>query len=124
VTPKSAPTAVIKLNPIKANGTPKPAYSVEAGEFLLDCAPYTYPSLSAISNNIYACGGTATNADVCWIEPDADHAFCDIAPWDNKLKRFNLSRSPVAAVKPIRDPQAWGLVLADGTQCLRRIGGA
>ncbi|TCO33089.1 hypothetical protein EV652_10388 [Kribbella steppae] len=123
-TPRSTPTIVVKIDPLNDAGAAKPEYAVEAVDSLLECSPYVYPSPSAVSGNIYACGSTASNTDVCWIEPGADHAFCDVAPWDKTLRRFTLNEWPVAQVKPLRDPRPWGLVLADGTRCLRRIGGS
>jgi hypothetical protein len=124
LTPRVTPTAVVKIDPVRADGSPKPGYAVQSEDFTLDCTPYVYPSPSAVSDNIYACGSVATNADVCWIQPGADHAYCAVSPWDKELRRFDLTQSPVPAVKPTRDPRPWGLVLANGTQCLRRIGGS
>ncbi|WP_432889938.1 hypothetical protein ACQPYH_11620 [Kribbella sp. CA-245084] len=124
MTPRSQPTEIVNINPFTATGAVKAGYAVETADGLLDCTPYVEASPSAVRSNIYACGTTAANADVCWIERGAADAICGVDPWDHKLRKWSLAGWPVPDVNPPPDPLPWGLVLADGTKCRRRIGGS
>lgn len=79
-------------------------------------------SPAADGPNIVRCGSTADGADVCWIGTDERILYCGTTPWEKKLRKYYRAQpgDPVAA----RGGDPWGLVLADGTRCQIRNGGA
>jgi hypothetical protein len=118
------PTQIVRINPLTAAGQVKSGYTVRQAGDGLDCLPYVSASPSALTGGIYSCGSTASNADVCWVPRNSSEALCGDDPWDQTLARWSLSVWPLPAVTPDRDPAPWGLVLADGTRCRRRVGGS
>ncbi|WP_143465525.1 hypothetical protein [Kribbella sp. ALI-6-A] len=125
LTPTSVPTQIVKINPLSATGKVKSGYQVQpVTDGALDCSFGPSASPSAVSGGIYECGGTASYADVCWVPQGSPDAYCGGEPWNRTLRQWPLSEWPLPAVEPRTDPRPWGVVLADGTKCRRRIGGA
>lgn len=126
--PRMQPTTIVRIAPFTASGALRSSYDLESFAAPLSCMPFGPTSVltspSAVSDNIYFCGSTADNADVCWIDPDSRFATCGDEPWDHRLSRRPLAEFPIPSVQPPRKPDPWGLVLADGTRCRRRIGGS
>lgn len=119
-------TEVIDLIAVGKNGQPRAGWTVDESraDDVVMCGDDWMASRSAVSPDIYECSPSAAGAHTCW--PSADKPsglLCGIDPWEQTLVRYtsNMPLQPVAAPK---DPQPWGLELADGTKCTLRHGGA
>ena len=86
----------------------------------VDC---TESSPAAVSNNIYSCGPTAANADVCWPVAQGNDLLCMDDPWAKNLHRVH-NQGPLSAVSPPQHPEPVALLLEDGNRCRLRNGGS
>lgn len=119
--PSSSVTSLVHASPVDAAGKARPGYSITrvTGK-TVDCLT---PSPSAVRVDVVACGSTADDADVCWVEPDRAKVLCEISPWDKELREFTSSGMIHKMTVPAQ-PLAWAVVLQGGDKCVRRIGGA
>jgi hypothetical protein len=120
--PVVAGTRQVTLRPVTAAGQPVPGYRVTTetwSPFL--CTDGASPS--AVSPDIRFCGSSASNTVACWKSAVPSTVLCLRDPFGHALVRITYSGTfaPVAAPAQAA-PQ--GLVLADGTQCQIRSGGA
>jgi hypothetical protein len=112
-------TQIVTVVGVTASGDPAPGYTVEqTSSQVSDCTPS--PAGGA---RVVACSPSAAGADVCWVGRDPVTLYCGLSPWEKKLNRMR-SEKPIGHLQPVRDPQPWGLELADGARCQMRNGGA
>lgn len=123
--PTAPPTHVITIRPVTATGHAAPGFRVKAQRHgPIDCS-FASPSPGAVDRNIEECSPSAAGAIACWKSALAHHALCFRDPTSKRLDRFRLSGrfARTAAAKPtLRAPLL--IVLADGTRCAIRDGGA
>lgn len=123
--PTTAPepaTEQIRVAAVDSAGDPAAGYTVNdvpnAGIFGCD-----YPSAVSLAPGIHNCAPTAASANVCWGTPDRITLLCLYEPWTTELQRMRADQT-YTEVPAASDPMPWGLVLADGSRCLIRNGGA
>lgn len=83
---------------------------------------YCRAGMGAVSSGIYHCGTTADSAPNCWPGTGAE-LLCTHSPFSTALVSHRYSGT-LPTVQPKTDPHPWALVLADGTECLIKFGGA
>lgn len=70
---------------------------------------------------VYRCGSVADSLPACW--PSVDYLYCMHDPADDTVVRVRMGASPPAASEPDH-PNPWQIVLANGSRCDVRLGGA
>ncbi|MGW5924551.1 esterase/lipase family protein [Nocardia fluminea] len=110
------------LRPFDRTGNPAPGWTVAAQSTgPVDCR-FGIASVSAVDDDIMACSPTPASADAC--VTTSTSALCLVDPFSTEIVRNVLSGSDS---KPAIAPQSAvpiALVLDDGTQCRRRLGGS
>jgi hypothetical protein len=112
-------TEIVTVVGVTAAGDPAPGYVVEQ-----NASPVSDCSASPAGGvGVVWCSPSAADADVCWVGRDRLTLYCGLSPWERRLSTARADQ-PVGRVQPVRDPQPWGLILADGAHCTMRNGGA
>jgi hypothetical protein len=111
---------------VTTDGRPAPGYHVAPGDYpdALSCP--ALPSPASTSPGIYWCQPSAAYAIACWVDgtATADHTMlCLRDPLSRQLVRLRYGGN-LAAVGAAVTPAPMALVLADGTACQLRDGGA
>ncbi|GAA4109385.1 hypothetical protein GCM10022215_03640 [Nocardioides fonticola] len=122
VTADAAPpqTTASVVRPVTADGTPAEGWTVERLGVKVDCDGSAMP---AVDGGIAACFPTAVGLRACWAS-GPHHALClQDAGTEQKLVRVRVHGAFPTATKPAV-PEPLALHLADGQDCLLRIGGA
>lgn len=70
---------------------------------------------------VYRCGSVAASLPACW--PSTDYLYCMHGPADDTVVRIWAGDSLPPSSKP-DDATPWQIVLADGSRCMVRLGGA
>jgi hypothetical protein len=125
--PASASTRVVTIRPVTGTGHAVHGFHVTAKRPNNDTIDCSFPSASpgAVDANIEECSPSAADAIACWKAAKAHHALCMRNPASHRLYRIPLSGG--FATTPVATPAATApllLVLADGTRCSIRDGGA
>lgn len=119
----AAATEVINTVAVDASGQPANGYHENtSGEPIPGPAECTEASPAAVSSGVYRCWPAAFGADVCWPASGLE-LLCMNDPWAKELHRIRAGAA-LPAVSPPATPTPVALVLADGTQCRLRNGGA
>jgi hypothetical protein len=116
-------TKVVNIVAMNPDGTPATGYTTDNKASTQLEADGCYPSFAAVSADIVSCAPTAAGANVCWVGPDRTALVCGMSPWEKRVLLYTAS-GPVPTAPPAVNPQPWGLVLADGSRCQIRNGGA
>lgn len=119
------PTASVVVRPVTPAGRPATGYHVKAErQGSVDCS-FAEPSPGAVDANIEECSPSAAYAVACWKTAGAHHALCLRSPRSHTLARVRLSGS-FAKTAPAkhRSRAPLMIILADGTTCTIRDGGA
>lgn len=108
------------VRPVTADGTPAAGWTVKKLDVKVDCDGGALP---AVDDGIAACYPTAADLRACWASGE-HHALClQDAGTEQELVRVRVRGAFPATDKPAV-PQPLALHLADGQDCLLRIGGA
>ena len=117
-------TLQIVRHPVTKNGHPGAGYTVKREQGEIDCS-FADPSPGARSKNIEVCSPSAAYAIACWKAAAPHHALCLRDPHLNKLAKLKLSgHFARTGLAPRKQRAPLRLVLADGTHCMIRDGGA
>lgn len=123
----AAPTATdrVVIRPVTASGRPAPGFTaVSETQGTADCAgPIGFASPAAVDGGIVECSPAYLDAVACWRTSAARSVLCYRDPWSKRLTLLHTD-GPVAVPAATRAPSPFGLLLADGTRCWLRIGGA
>lgn len=113
------------IRPVTAAGRPATGYRAVPGPSgAIDCtAPIGDTSPAAVNGGIVECSPAAAYAVACWRTTTARSVLCYQDPWSRRLTVLHTD-GPVAVPAAARTPSPLGLLLADGTRCWLRIGGA
>jgi hypothetical protein len=118
-----APTQVVTAVPVGPDGQPVDGYreAPPRGNVVAvsDC---TYPSPSAVADNVYYCAPSAADAGTCWASTPGS-LLCMDNPWDKLLHRVS-HEGQLPPVRHTATPDPFALLLDDGTRCKFRNGGA
>ena len=118
--PSSAGTDVVRVSPVDADGTVKPAYTVAHHYGGARCQR---PSASI--GSAYRCftqrapGGVY---DPCWVAETAEHVVCLTLPWKHGVVKLDVSGGydDTEDFRHVAHP--WGVRLASGRHCLFQPG--
>lgn len=113
-------TNIVLDTPVDLMGNMQPGYEVDDPNHHISTCSYT--SESAVSPNIYYCGGGALGADVCWMGPSPMTVICAHQP--GKPYTMLIVADSLPEVQPIAQPTPWWIVLENGLECRLRNGGA
>ena len=121
-TAEPPPTQQITTVAVGSKGQAVNGYQETPPEGSVPVVNCSTPSPSAVADNVYACSPSAAGAATCWPSTPGS-LLCVDNPWDQRLHRvaYNGQLQPV---QPPALPEPFALVLADGTRCLLRNGGA
>ena len=119
-------TKAIVVRPVTTAGHPASGFSVtvQSGASA-DCGAPPEASPGAVQRGIDECSPSVLYAIACWKSAQAHHTICMRDPSTHRLYRIPLAGSFAKAPLPkprLRAPLL--LVLADGTRCSIRDGGA
>lgn len=79
------------------------------------------PATVAQHAGVYRCGSVADHLPACW--PSINYLYCMHGPADDTVVRIWAGTSGPAAQEP-DEPAPWQIVLANGSRCDVRLGGA
>jgi len=115
----------VVIRPVTAAGRPAAGYTVVPGtQGTADCtAPIGSASPAAVDGGIVECSPAFLYAVACWRRSTARSVLCYRDPWSKQLTQLPTD-GPVANPAATRIPSPLGLLLADGSRCSLRIGGA
>jgi len=110
---------VVTVTPFLADGRVRlPLDSADHSQTNVDYCSQTNVAQHA---GVYRCGSSADHLPACW--PSVDYLYCLHGPADNTVVRVWAGTSLPAASEPgLTVP--WQIVLADGSRCDIRLGGA
>jgi hypothetical protein len=116
----------VTVRPVTAAGQPAAGYQVTTEtwpDFTCTAGAFAGASPSAVGPDIRFCGPSASNTVACWKSAVPTTVLCLRDPFGHVLVRVTYAGTfaPVAAPA---NPAPQGLLLADGTRCLIRDGGA
>lgn len=94
---------------------------LEVGDYSDVDASWCSPSGVVQHAGVYRCGSVAASLPACW--PSVDYLYCMHGPADDTVVRIWLGTDQLAAAEPDH-PAPWQIVLADGSRCAVRLGGA
>lgn len=121
--PTATATATEVVRPVTAGRQVSAGFHVHRVSASVQCG---YPSASpvSVSRNVEFCSPSAAYAIACWKAAAPKHVLCLPDPARHRLIRFRTGK--FASTKPVsqRVLSPMLLVLADGTRCLIRDGGA
>ncbi|HEU5270033.1 MAG TPA: hypothetical protein VFU36_08920 [Jatrophihabitans sp.] len=123
--PANPATSRVVIRPVTAAGRPAAGYSAVPGPpGTVDCTvPIGDASPVAVDDGIVECSPAAAYAVACWPTSTVRSVLCYRDPWSRRLTVLHTD-GPVAVPAAGRTPSPLGLLLADGTRCWLRIGGA
>jgi hypothetical protein len=111
-----APTAVLHVTPVSANGRLSTGFSVSARRSG-SCLPG-----SAAIGAAYRCSSKSTILDPCFPGRDArdrSRVYCLAAPYAHQVVALSVRRIPkLPKGTKLERKTPWGIQLADGTRCL------
>jgi hypothetical protein len=118
-----AATRTIVVRPVTATGHVRPGFRVRAVAETVDCS-YGGASPVSLSRNVDFCSPSAAYAVACWKAASRNHVLCLQDPTKHRLSRFRTDKFAPAKRISHRVLSPMLIVLADGTRCAIRDGGA
>ncbi|WP_157495359.1 hypothetical protein [Kutzneria sp. 744] len=113
VDPPPSATRVVNIVAADRAGAPAAGYGVTSqNDEVFDC----YPSPAAVGPDIVACGPSAAEADICWVNPNRVTLLCGDQPWAHTLRQATSS-TLIGSITATSHPDPWGLELSDGAKC-------
>jgi hypothetical protein len=123
--PAKPATQRVVIRPVTATGRLAEGFTAVPGtQGPAECTGTSGPaSPAAVDGGIVECSPAFLDAVACWRASTARSVLCYRDPWSTQLTLLPTD-GPVAAAAALRTPSPLGLLLADGTRCWLRIGGA
>ena len=108
----SSRTVTVQVRPVNAQGKLVTGYRVVKASSGASCSQESF-----FVSEAWRCFAGSAILDPCWAESGgALRVVCQGAPWEKTVWRLNLSE-PLAKVRPLKAPPAWGMELATGNRC-------